>query len=349
MFRMLLVVFWRHWITVSRIVCIFLRNGTLHKVQTPSTRPTLLTYDTFIPGSRIINSLSPGTFDNSLEAIDESLDQALRGIANEISLLHRFSNTIRRASKEKQNDKAAKAFIIEDDEGNNAEPFLQALFTNHIRDRFPGASDEIQQRLASTMLMRRKRILYRRSRYGKSINRTQEVPSQPSIAQPQAQPAIQLPEEPAKRGVVTKAPQITAQSVAQAATTLSPESFQRASSPSVVSVSKTVALNNHEEVRFPPAPCGGLKRKYKKLKQEREKQYTNDLKLIPRQTEPSGSQRSSLFSEMIQAREAKYKEALANDWNECLRSMPEISCPYCFCALPVEDVADEKKWRYVMT
>ncbi|KAI0515047.1 hypothetical protein F5B22DRAFT_656231 [Xylaria bambusicola] len=61
-------------------------------------------------------------------------------------------------------------------------------------------------------------------------------------------------------------------------------------------------------------------------------------------TEPSGSHRSSLFSKSCRAVEAKYKAALANDWSECLRSVPEISCPYCFHALPVEEVVDEKKW-----
>ncbi|KAI1427238.1 hypothetical protein F5Y12DRAFT_180747 [Xylaria sp. FL1777] len=288
--------------------------------------------------SRIINSLGPGTSESVLAAVDESLDRSLQRISNEISLLHRFSNTIRRASKETQSYKAAKTFMIKDDEGNNAEPFLLKLFSNHVRDRFPGASDEIRQRLASTMLMRRKRVLYSRSRYGKSIVRTQKVPSQP-----QARPTIQLFKEPANRGVVTRVPQITAQSVAQTATTLSPENFQRASSPSVVSVSKTVALNHHEEVRFPPAPCGWLKRKYNKRKKEREKEYKNALELLAQRTESSNSQGPPL-SEMIQAKEAIYQKVLADDWNECLRSTPEISCPYCFCALPVEDVVDEKKW-----
>ncbi|KAI1112786.1 hypothetical protein F5Y14DRAFT_452630 [Nemania sp. NC0429] len=263
--------------------------------------------------------------DNPSATIDASLDQVLRGIANEINLLHKFSNTIRRASKEAQNHKAGKGFIIKDDEGNSAEPFIHAVFANHIKDQFPGASDEIRQRLAGTMLMRRKRILYRRSRYGKSIIRPQEAPSQPSITQPHARSVIEVtPRELVKRGISTKDPQIKAQSVAQTATTLIAEKFHRASTPSVVTVSKTVALNNHEEIRFPPAPCGGLIRKYKKLKQEREK--PNDIGY-------------STFPTSI-----KLKQAPASDWNECLRSMPEISCPYCFCALPVEDVVDEKKW-----
>ncbi|KAI0968935.1 hypothetical protein F4678DRAFT_441993 [Xylaria arbuscula] len=291
-----------------------------------------------------INSLGSERTDNFLPAVDENLDRAIQKIANEISILHKFSNTIRRASKETHNYKAAKAFTIEDDEGNNVEPFLLELFSNNIHDRFPGASDNIRQRLADAMLMRRKRILYRRARYGNSIIRPREVPAKPILTQPQARPELPLPEEPVKRIVVTNRHRITAQSVAKTATTLSPENFHRASSPSVVSVSKTVALKSHEEIRFPPAPCGGLKRKYNKLKQEREKEYESDLELLPRPIESNNSQGPSLFSELIQAKQAKYQKTLADDWAECLRSTPEIPCPYCFCALPVEDVIDEKKW-----
>ncbi|KAI1636334.1 hypothetical protein F4809DRAFT_650603 [Biscogniauxia mediterranea] len=280
--------------------------------------------------SQIIDSLSPRTSGGLLSTVDEKFDQALRGIASEISLLHRFSNTIRRASKESQNHKAAEAFQIRDEHGNNVESFLKELFANHIRDRFPRVSDSIRQRLADSMLLRRKRILYRRSRYGKTSIRPQEVSYQPAITRPQAQPAMNLPREPSKPQVTVAPSQSAIQSVAQTATTLSPESFQKASSPSVISTSKTVALSGHEHLRFPSAPYGGLLRKYNKLKKQLEEERIASLERMDINARPV----------MME-----FKKILDKRWDDCLRQIGEIMCPFCFYALPAQNIVDEKKWK----
>ncbi|KAI0183576.1 hypothetical protein EV127DRAFT_414010 [Xylaria flabelliformis] len=289
----------------------------------------------------VLDSLSP-TSHRTLSSIDERLSEALQGIANEISLLHKFLNTIRRASKETQDRGALEAFKIEDDEGNNVEPLLFTLFTNHVRDRFPDASDIIQHRLASTMLQRRKRILYRRFRYGKYHIQPRGTPFQPSIVQPQASPASGLtkdqPREQSQHRVSTNATQNTARSVAMTATTLSPQRFQKASTPSVVSVSRSIALSDHPELRFPPAPCGSLQRRYKKLKQKTQKEHREDLDSIPGESDGLAPR------QLIAIMGAKYERILASEWEECLQAVPEIICPFCFCALPVREVIDEKKW-----
>ncbi|KAI1742944.1 hypothetical protein F4680DRAFT_471829 [Xylaria scruposa] len=137
----------------------------------------------------IPNSLCP-TNHGSLGTMDERLSKALRGISNEISLLHKFLNAIRQASKEIQDRTAVEAFKIEDDEGNNADPFL-LTFTNYISDRFPDGSDITRHRLASTMLQRHKKTLYRRFRYGKYHSQSRKMPLQASTVQSQVPPAAQ--------------------------------------------------------------------------------------------------------------------------------------------------------------
>ncbi|KAI0405375.1 hypothetical protein F4802DRAFT_180093 [Xylaria palmicola] len=285
----------------------------------------------------ILQSLGPKKATTSSSTLDRRLDEALRGIASEISLLHRFSNTIRRASKETQNQKAAREFAIKDDEGNDVEPFLHALFMNHIRDRFPGASDVIRQRLASTMVQRRKRILYRRTRYGKTKDpiRPQEVPSPLSKPRPEARSTIDQPEVGSKHVLAMRPAQSNTRSIALTATTLTPDSFQRVSGPSVASASKSVALSDHEDLRFPPAPCGSIRRRYNKMKRKRRKALWNKLDLLPTRA-PEGSP---------SATQAGYEENLAGDWDKCLQATPEVICPFCFCALPVRDVVDDKKWK----
>lgn len=271
--------------------------------------------------------------------MDKKFDQALQEVANKIGLLHRFSNIIRRASKETHNLKAAKAFLIRDDEGNDAEPFLHGLFVQQIRDRFPGASENIQQRLASTMLLRRKRILYRRSRYGKNPFMFQETPAQPFVKRPDAprgRVAMDQPQDSARHRVTAAGSQSAVQSTAQTATTLHPDRFRKASSPSVVSVSKSIALSNHGELPFPPAPCAGLMQRYKRLKKKRESEHRMYLNQ-PLGVVPGDQQASSAT--------AKHDELLKNDWEECKRAIGEVVCPFCFCALPLEEAIDEKKWK----
>ncbi|KAI0850769.1 hypothetical protein F5Y00DRAFT_232018 [Daldinia vernicosa] len=269
-----------------------------------------------------------------LVEVDPKFRQSIQGIANEISLLHRFSNTIRRASKEAQNLKAADSFRIRDDEGNDAEVFITKLFANHVRDKFPGVSDSICQRLAETMVLRRKRILYRRSRYGNAPIRPQETPSQPRVTVPKVQLKIRAAEHPQ----VSEGPQAAGdasksaiQSVAQSATTLAPSNFQKASAPSVVSVSKTVALSNHEELPFPPAPLGSLKRKYNEIRRQREEIDKHNL-----DSPNSGDKLKSLNS--------VWKEK-AKEIEEIIKAVGEVTCPFCFYALPAEDVMDDNKWR----
>lgn len=89
-------------------------------------------------------------------------------MASEITLLHELSNTIRKASREANNVKAALSFKIEDEEGNDLEEPLKNHFAANIKDRFPGLSDIIRLRLAEAMILRRKRVLYKRSRYSKA-------------------------------------------------------------------------------------------------------------------------------------------------------------------------------------
>ncbi|KAI1651010.1 uncharacterized protein F4817DRAFT_312366 [Daldinia loculata] len=267
-----------------------------------------------------------------LVGVDPKFRKSIQEIANEISLLHRFSNTIRRASKAAQNLKAADSFRIRDDEGNDAEDFITKLFVNHIRDKFPGVSDRICQRLAETMVLRRKRILYRRSRYGDTPIGLQETPSQPRVTVPKVQLKIRAAEQPRSEGPQSgDASKSAIQSVAQSATTLAPSNFQRASAPSVVSVSKTVALSNHEELTFPPAPLGSLKRKYNEVRRQREEIDKHNL-----DSPNSGDKLKSLNS--------VWKEK-AKEIGEIIKAVGEVTCPFCFYALPAEDVIDDNKWR----
>jgi hypothetical protein len=110
-----------------------------------------------------------------------------------------------------------------------------------------------------------------------------------------------------------------------------------------MSVSKTVALSGQEELRFPPTPCGGVLRRYNKLKAEKEASHIAYLESLP------GDQlgaRQELYQDSISAKVAAHEKALKQLWDDCLASIGEVICPFCFYAIPARDAVDEKKWKY---
>lgn len=156
-------------------------------------------------------------------------------MASDISLLYRLSNKIRKASQA-QNMKAARAFEICDDNELNVEDFLKSQFLHIIQDRFPGTRKTLVIRLADTMLLRRKRVLYRRSRYSQKPIRilkqakTGSTPNNPNGYYINLQSAAEDRESPSK-GLAAKTPTVTASQVLSA-TTLAANGLRKFSTPS---------------------------------------------------------------------------------------------------------------------
>ncbi|KAL6922970.1 hypothetical protein FSST1_000244 [Fusarium sambucinum] len=258
----------------------------------------------------------------------ENFPKSLNEIASEISRLNKISNTIRRASKDTQALTASK-FQIKDDEGNNVEETLLANFKRHINDRFPNLGETLQDRLAQTMLLRRKQILYRRYRQGSVYTKTQDTTPAVSIKFPNAKPVGSVvdsrPKQPKTSSTVSK-PATATPSQIKSATTLAPEKFRiAASTPSVISISKTIAFHRHESLAFPPAPGHSIKKRYEQLKSQRLAEYEQSL----------NSEKGA------DSKKPTVQKLLAND----LQSLGEITCPYCLCALPAEEAFDETKWQ----
>ncbi|KAJ5429209.1 hypothetical protein N7491_006225 [Penicillium cf. griseofulvum] len=267
----------------------------------------------------------------------------MKDIANRIALLHRLSNTIRKASSNTRNDKAATSFRILDEEGNDAEPLLKAVFANYIRDKFREIDEVLLQRLGSAMVLRRKRVLYRRQRFGKGSLRVEQTGPPPIVKPPtnhHAQFAVE--QEPLKRrdGLGDASKQSAKSHAAISATTLVVDNFRKASAPSRVSATKTVALNSHEDLPFPLAPLGDVRRRYKKMKRAREEEYRISLLILSNDSESP----ADLASIKIQA-EVTLRQAMQRDWDECLQAMGEVACPFCLYTIPASEANDNTKWK----
>ncbi|RYO79715.1 hypothetical protein DL766_010476 [Monosporascus sp. MC13-8B] len=245
------------------------------------------------------------------------------------------------------------------------EPLLQGLYANYICGRFPSIEDSLRQRLTSLMVLRRKRILYRRSRYGGSPIRAKKTISPPNVEPPRTQQQVPLALEAAEAAhLVNVMPaKSNIQPLAVSATTLAADEFKKASTPSVVSATKTVALGNDEDLVFPPAPNGQVKQRYRTLKKEREELHKAYLNSLPgfshyeeylRQqslkplTEPDNRRTADSFTELchkISEAETMLETDLELDWNNCNKAIAEAICPFCLYALPSLSVSDEKKWK----
>lgn len=93
-------------------------------------------------------------------------ENIIHSIRQTIDWLHRLSNIVRKAGFASQNEKAA-AFVIRDDsgeEGTDITESLRCCFQALIRRDCKDINDALVDRLAQTMILRRKRILYRRKR-----------------------------------------------------------------------------------------------------------------------------------------------------------------------------------------
>ncbi|KAG6016985.1 hypothetical protein E4U54_008772 [Claviceps lovelessii] len=110
--------------------------------------------------------------------MSKKLDRALKQIANLVTLLWDLKITFEVATRDLPNLRVAKEFYIPDEEGNRMDQFLQDIFFNHIRDRFPNAREFVWERIPRSILLRRKIILYGISKHGEDTNQPPQVTPQ---------------------------------------------------------------------------------------------------------------------------------------------------------------------------
>ncbi|KAE8141517.1 hypothetical protein BDV38DRAFT_278873 [Aspergillus pseudotamarii] len=295
-----------------------------------------------------ISPISRSSPENSTKA-SKIANIDLTPISKDLNLLHRLSNTIRKASRNSQNLRAATNFKITDEEGNDVGLVFRDLFASQlIQMKFPDCSETIRDRLASAMLLRRKRILYRRSRYGPLVNK--ESGSPPKIEQPVADKTEKI-----GKPALSKGKSVQSESGSRAittATTVTSEQFRKASSPSVIARPKTIRLSGQEEAFFPPAPKGRILQKLKNVRDDYEASHKAhlmslehyDLYMQHNGQPPLDSDDLDQLKSSISDAESHLKEKIEIETKKCLEST-EVVCPYCCCTLSGTDVMTDHKWR----
>lgn len=193
--------------------------------------------------------------------LEHDMIELVQSIHVTIDWLHRLSNLVRKASFGSQNQRAAR-FPLEDEAGNDITECLTDMFKHLITRECCDISDQILNRLAQTMIIRRRRVLYRRSRQKRWI--LQQEAYRPRHLDPPVQlsPLQEEKEsgEDQKNSEVMKEIEFEPESRVQAApsaltvTTLDQQKYRKLAAPSQISRATTAPFQHNEKLLVPLRP-----------------------------------------------------------------------------------------------
>lgn len=298
-----------------------------------------------------------------IETANAQLEVVVQRVADDISLLCQLSNTIRRAGRESQNSKANLFFEIKDAEGNNIEKILEARFLHNLTDKFPGCDEQLRRRLAATILLRRKRILYRRSRRPKAPPTRLPIVPEPEIRHSLGPERSMIPVEarqqetgPAETHTLKREPSMVHSQArtTKTTTTLDPGMLRPPAAPSVLSVARTIPLHAHDDLVFPPPPRAAILELFRELKASRRARHETRLLALPNfelyvtyKGKPPSLPAEDVLTLQAQIQEAErdLQKGIDADLTLCKNTETEVLCPYCLCVLSSTDMKSMGKWR----
>jgi hypothetical protein len=188
------------------------------------------------------------------------VEDILRSIHETIDWLHRLSNLVRKASVATQNERAA-AFVLRDEVGSDITDSLRTFYKAIIRRESRNIDDALVDRLAQTMILRRKRILYRRSRQTRWIMQQVDdsrraldiLPTQtPHPSQDHA--GSQDGEETASSNTNPPANEHREASSMLTVTVVDRETYLKQATPSRISRATSAPFQPSEKLLVPPRP-----------------------------------------------------------------------------------------------
>lgn len=198
--------------------------------------------------------------DGPLVSEDEIVD-LVQSVHVTIDWLHRLSNLVRKASFGSQNQRAAR-FDLEDEAGNDITESLVEIFKHLIKRECCDVSDQMLNRLAQTMITRRRRVLYRRSRQKRWALQYEAYRPRQLDQLPQLTPLQEVDEsgdgEESSEviGEVISEPQnrIEAAPSRLTVTTLDQQKYRELAAPSRISRATTAPFKHNEKLLVPPRP-----------------------------------------------------------------------------------------------
>ncbi|RMJ18505.1 hypothetical protein CDV36_001785 [Fusarium kuroshium] len=192
--------------------------------------------------------------------------EMLQSIHESIDWLHRLSNLVRKASFANQN-RRAKEFRLRDSEGRESEELTEAMtsglrevYKHVIKRNTKDLEGYLADRLIETMIIRHKRILYRRSRQIRwAIAQVQHLAKRvesPKESRQQHLPGpVPLIQEPKPlKSTPGSTVERSATPVQDRATTLNVATYRKGATPSQLSRATSAPLKQQDQMLVPPPP-----------------------------------------------------------------------------------------------
>lgn len=195
----------------------------------------------------------------------DEVKETIQSIHVTIGWLHRLSNLVRKASFGSQNQRAANK-PLEDDDGNDITECFTRFYKGLIKRDYPGLNEAnmaLVERMVDTMIMRRKRITYRKKRHRHwALQQVEHKARQFGVPVPQHTPSE--PEETDARdnkGVseetdeeVDQVPVLAPPPSGFTVTTVDREKYNKLAAPSRVSRATTAPFQHDMKLLVPPPP-----------------------------------------------------------------------------------------------
>lgn len=197
-----------------------------------------------------------------------SRPELLQSIHESIDWLHRLSNMVRKASFNHQN-KRADHFMLRDESGEKSAELthsmlegLTQLYQFYVRTHATGLGEHLAQRLVQTMIIRHKRILYRRAR--RKVWNLQQITYSPPKIEYNPRIPLSAPETTTPSDALGKSPLLPVSTADMemagsqvTATTVDISMIRKAFARSEVSKATSHSLIVSDRVLVPPRPAAG--------------------------------------------------------------------------------------------
>jgi hypothetical protein len=192
-----------------------------------------------------------------LDIAADDFNEVNNEIQESIDWLHRLSNSIRKASSLGQNERAKKFPLTDPNDPTLTDltPQWINLYLGTINREFPALAENLRMRLARSIVLRRKRMMYRQSRHQRwAIQQESYLRKAPEKTQvPQITPKATFASPKKAPEVKPLAKRLYAPS-RLTATTLQPERLKTTKAYSTISSALTMPLRNQDKILIPPRP-----------------------------------------------------------------------------------------------
>jgi hypothetical protein len=187
-----------------------------------------------------------------------TLDELIYSIEEAVSRLFRFSNHVRRPSRQSQDQKADK-FVPKDEFGNEVLPAFEDFALQILKFRFPEANSSFLEMLSRSITKRRQRFLFRQRHQQKLSQGTEEysanrpLPEIQSTFQHDGQTVKKI--EPTQIGNHTLVPELRVKKAMSSTIASEPQARIRPESIYAPSTRQSTAIYAYaSNIRVPPPP-----------------------------------------------------------------------------------------------